>query len=59
MTCASGAVSKAKPYNEQPTFVEIVRLSNPSHIAPIDLDGDGVLDFLIGGPRPVPTDGSA
>ena len=44
----SGAVYKAKPFDEQPTFVEIARLSNPSHITPIDLDGDGVLDFLVG-----------
>ena len=44
----SGAVYKAKPFDEQPTFAEIARLSNPSHIAPIDLDGDGVLDFLVG-----------
>jgi len=44
----SGAVYKAKPFDEQPTFVELARLSNPSHITPIDLDGDGVLDFLVG-----------
>jgi len=44
----NGIVYTAKPYDEQPTFVEIARLSNPAHIEPIDLDGDGVLDFLIG-----------
>jgi hypothetical protein len=44
----NGIVYTAKPYEEQPAFVEIARLSNPAHIEPIDLDGDGVLDFLIG-----------
>jgi len=44
----NGIVYTARPYEEQPTLVEIARLSNPAHIEPIDLDGDGVLDFLIG-----------
>jgi hypothetical protein len=43
----NGIVYKAKPQEEQPTFVEIARLSNPAHIEPIDLDGDGILDLLI------------
>ena len=44
----NGIVYKANPRDEQPTFVEIARLSNPAHIEPIDLDGDGMLDFLLG-----------
>jgi len=44
----NGIVYKARPYDEQPAFVEIARLSNPAHIEPIDLDADGTLDFLIG-----------
>ena len=44
----NGIVYKAKPYEEQPAFVEIARLSNPTHIEPVDLDGDGLLDFLAG-----------
>lgn len=44
----NGIVYTARPYDEQPAFVEIARLSNPAHIEPIDLDGDGILDLLIG-----------
>jgi FG-GAP-like repeat len=44
----NGTVYKAKPYEERPAFVEIARLSSPAHIEPIDLDGDGILDFLVG-----------
>jgi hypothetical protein len=44
----SGIVYKAKPYEEQPTFVPLAQLSSPAHIEPIDLDGDGILDFLVG-----------
>jgi hypothetical protein len=44
----SGVVYKAKPYEEQPTFVRLAQLSSPAHIEPIDLDGDGILDFLVG-----------
>jgi VCBS repeat protein len=44
----NGFVYTARPREEQPAFVEIARLSNPAHIEPIDLDGDGILDFLVG-----------
>jgi hypothetical protein len=44
----NGIVYTAKPYEEQPTLVEMARLRNPAHIEPVDLDGDGVFDFLIG-----------
>jgi hypothetical protein len=43
----TGIVYKAKPYEEQPAFVPLVQLSTPAHIEPVDLDGDGILDFLI------------
>lgn len=43
----SGIIYKANPRAGQPAFVEIARLSNPAHVAPVDLDGDGVLDFLV------------
>ena len=44
----NGIVYKANPRDEQPTFVEIARLSHPAHIEPVDLDGDGMLDLLLG-----------
>jgi hypothetical protein len=42
----SGSVYKVDPREEQPVLVEIARLSNPAHITPVDLDGDGILDFV-------------
>ena len=42
----SGIIYTTNPRASQPTLVEIARLANPAHIAPADLDGDGVLDFL-------------
>lgn len=44
----NGILYTARPSEEHPTFAEIARLSSPAHIEPIDLDGDGVLDFLVG-----------
>jgi hypothetical protein len=43
-----GIMYKASPHEDRPTFVEIARLSNPAHIEPVDLDRDGILDFLVG-----------
>jgi hypothetical protein len=42
----SGSIYRANPREARSTVVEIARLANPAHIAPVDLDGDGVLDFL-------------
>jgi hypothetical protein len=44
----SGIVYMARPYEAQPAFVEIARLGSPALIEPRDLDGDGMLDFLVG-----------
>ncbi len=44
----SGIVYMARPYEEQPAFAAIARLASPALIEPRDLDGDGVLDFLVG-----------
>lgn len=43
----SGGVYTVDPRTSEPAFKEIARLSNPAHISPTDLDGDGVLDFLV------------
>jgi FG-GAP-like repeat len=42
----TGSIYKVNPRDEQPALVEIARLSNPAHITPVDLDGDGILDFV-------------
>jgi FG-GAP-like repeat len=44
----NGIVYKARPYEEQPAFVEVARLSNPARIEPVDIDADGILDLLVG-----------
>jgi hypothetical protein len=43
----NGTVYKARAYEARPVFVALATLSNPAHIDPIDLDGDGILDFLV------------
>ena len=44
----NGGVFRAKPYEDPVTLVPIARLSNPAQLAPADLDGDGLLDLLVG-----------
>jgi hypothetical protein len=43
----NGIVYKARPSDEHPAFVVLASLANPAHIAPVDLDADGLLDFLV------------
>ena len=43
-----GVIVVAKPTDERPVFREIARVPHPAHIEPLDFDGDGVLDFLVG-----------
>ena len=44
----SGIVARADPRAPRPTFAEIARLGSPALIEPVDLDGDGLLDLLLG-----------
>ncbi|MEN3338154.1 MAG: hypothetical protein V7647_1830 [Acidobacteriota bacterium] len=43
----NGAVYRARAYEAAPVFVTLATLSSPAHIDPIDLDRDGILDFLV------------
>jgi len=43
----SGIVYGLRIENEPAPFVNLVRLSNPSHATPVDLDRDGQLDLLL------------
>ena len=44
----AGTILAANPYDEQPVLRVIARTPHPAHIEPIDFDGDGILDFLVG-----------
>ena len=43
----SGILYEVKLQDEPAPIVEIARLSNPAHAAPLDLDRDGQLDLLV------------
>jgi cytochrome c553 len=43
-----GVVMVGRPYEAEPALRVIARVPHPAHIEPIDLDGDGIGDFLVG-----------
>ncbi len=43
-----GLVLKGRPYDRSAGLTEVATLWNPAHVEPADLDGDGVLDLLVG-----------
>jgi FG-GAP-like repeat len=43
-----GVVMVGRPYEAQPALRVIARVPNPAHLEPIDFDGDGIRDFLVG-----------
>ena len=46
-----------QPYTASTELSVIAQLENPSHISMVDFDRDGIKDFLVGGPWPVPARG--
>ena len=43
----SGVLYEVSPQDDPATIVQLARLSNPAHAAPVDLDRDGQRDFLV------------
>lgn len=43
-----GLVLTARPYDVTPVLKTIAQVPHPSHVEPVDFDGDGVLDLLVG-----------
>jgi FG-GAP-like repeat len=43
----SGILYDVRPQDDSAAIVELARLSNPAHAAPVDLDRDGQLDLLV------------
>ncbi|HVV99866.1 MAG TPA: VCBS repeat-containing protein, partial [Planctomycetaceae bacterium] len=43
----SGSVSWLNPRDAEADAIPLVKMSNPAHIEPCDLDGDGVQDFVV------------
>src|SRR5262245_3571619 len=44
----NGVIVAGRPYETNMTLREITDIPHPAHIEPVDLDRDGVLDFLVG-----------
>ena len=44
----NGRILAGEPYAPDVALRQIAAVPNPAHIEPVDLDGDGVLDFLVG-----------
>jgi hypothetical protein len=43
-----GVVVAAAPYDTKPVFRELGQVPHPARAEPVDFDGDGILDFLVG-----------
>jgi hypothetical protein len=43
-----GVILLAHPYDPKAPVREIAQVPHPAHIEPVDYDGDGLLDFLVG-----------